>query len=123
MQVTEGAPGERQFIESYGPGRFTVSGVDHAGSILVFADRTEAWPVAGFADLTGDHLAGAMADTGVDFILLGCGASIQFPSRALRDAAKAAGVSLEPMDTGAACRTFNVLTLEERRVAAALIAL
>lgn len=123
MQVTEGAPSDRQFIESYGPGRFTVSGVEHSGSILVFADRTEAFPVAEFDSLTAEHLAAAMADTGVDFILLGCGGSIRFPARALRDAARAAGVSLEPMDTGAACRTFNVLALEERRVAAALIAL
>jgi uncharacterized protein len=123
MQVTERAPGDRQFIESYGPGRFTVSGVVHRGSILVFSDRTEAWPVAVFADLTAEDLRAAMADTGVDFILLGCGPKAQFPARAVRDAARAAGVALEPMDTGAACRTFNVLILEERRVAAALIAL
>lgn len=123
MKVTEGAPAGRQFIDGYGPGRFTVSGTLHQGSILVFPDRTAPWPVEAFADLKVEDFQSVMADAGVDLVLLGCGSSTQFPPRALRDAARAAGVSVEPMDTGAACRTFNVLTLEERRVAAALIAL
>lgn len=123
MQVTEGTPGDRQFIERYGPGRFTVSGTAYTGSVLVFPDRTEPWHVAAFSELTADDLRAVMGDAGVDFVLLGCGASIQFPPRAIRQAAEDAGITIEPMDTGAACRTFNVLTLEERRVAAALIAL
>ena len=123
MKVTEGAPGDRQFIDGYGPGRFTVSGTLHLGSILVFPDRTVPWPVQAFADLEVGFLRSVMADAGIDLVLLGCGAGTQFPPREIREAARAAGVSVEPMDTGAACRTFNVLTLEERRVAAALIAL
>ena len=123
MEVIEGAPGDRQYVESYGPGRFTISGILHTGSVLVFPDRTEPWSVTDFTALAVDDLSRIMADAEIEFMLLGCGARIQFPPRALRDAARAAGKSIEPMDTGAACRTFNVLTLEERRVAAALIAL
>lgn len=123
MKVDEGAPGDRQFIDGYGAGRFTVSGTLHLGSVLVFPDRTIPWPVQAFADLTPEDFQTVLGDSGVDLVLLGCGAGTQYPPREIRDTARAAGVSLEPMDTGAACRTFNVLTLEERRVAAALIAL
>ena len=123
MQVTEGAPGNRQFIESYGPGRFIVSGIEYSGSVLIYPDRTETWHIAEFENLSLDDLRTAIDDPGVEFLLLGCGSKIAFPSKEIRDGARAAGKSIEPMDTGAACRTFNVLSLEERRVAAALIAI
>jgi uncharacterized protein len=55
-------------------------------------------------------------------LLIGCGARMAFVPRALRDALKAGGIACDGMDTGAACRTYNVLLAEDRRVAAALIA-
>ena len=55
------------------------------------------------------------------FLLLGCGARMMPVSPTLRQALKSVGISLEAMDTGAACRTYNVLLAEDRRVAAALL--
>ena len=111
-------------IDGYGPGLFRVAGESFAGSVLVFPERTVAWRVADFDSLTIDDLAPVVgARPPVELLLLGCGKETKFPPPALRAALREAGISLEPMDTGAACRTFNVLLAEERRVAAALIAL
>jgi len=55
-----------------------------------------------------------------ELVLLGTGPTQRFPSAALRSAFTARGVGLEAMDLGAACRTFNILVQEERRVAAVL---
>ncbi len=60
---------------------------------------------------------------GVAFLLLGTGAAQIFPDPPLREAFAKAGIGLEAMDTGAACRTYNVLLSEERVFAAALIAM
>jgi uncharacterized protein len=125
VDVTPLVPAGRQIIESYGDGRFRVSGTSFAGSILVFAERTVAWPVADFAALTAASLeplrAAGIAGL-VDVVLLGCGVRMGLVADSLRGPLRAAGIVLEPMDTGAACRTYNVLAAEGRRVAAALIA-
>jgi uncharacterized protein len=121
MDVTPLIPAGRQVIESYGPAGFRVSGAVHAGSILVFPDRTEAWPVAALAELTPGHFDALAAHGDVEIVLLGCGARMGLVPAALRQALRDMGIVLDPMDTGAACRTYNVLLAEERRVAAALI--
>jgi len=123
MDVTPEIPEDKQVVQSYGDGRFTVSGTVHEGSILVFPDRVVPLDVADFAELTPDSLAPVReaADT-VEVLLLGCGRRMQLVTKALRDPLREAGVVIEPMDTGAAARTYNVLLSEDRRVAAALIA-
>jgi uncharacterized protein len=97
-----------------------VTGVIHHGSVLVFPDRTLAWEVASAAAVTFESLAPVLEHGGVRILLLGLGRSTSGIG-ALRAALRAAGVALEPMDTGAACRTYNVLLSEGREVAAALI--
>lgn len=123
VDLTPAIPAGRQYIEGYGGGRFRVSGVVHQGSILVFRDRTLAWPVADLSQLTIDSLAPVMADGGVGVLLLGCGRRMALVPADLRQALRAAGVVVESMDTGGACRTYNVLLTEDRLVAAALIAI
>ena len=61
-------------------------------------------------------------DPPVDVVLLGCGGRMTLIPSAIRAAWKERGLAVDIMDTGAACRTFNVLVAEERRVSAALIA-
>ena len=123
MDVTPLIPQGKQVIESYGEGRFRISGQVHQGSVIVFPERTLSWPVADFAELKPESLeAVAEARKSVDVLLLGCGARMQLVPRLLREKLRVAGIVIEPMDTGAACRTFNVLMSEERQVAAALIA-
>ena len=121
MDVTPAIPEGRQIIESYGDARFRVTGAVYEGSILIFPDRTEPWPVSSFADITLESLQ-AVREADVELLLLGCGTGAGLVTKAFRHPLREAGVVIEPMDTGAACRTFNVLMTEERRVAAALIA-
>ncbi|MBC6405510.1 MAG: Mth938-like domain-containing protein [Rhodospirillales bacterium] len=114
----------RQVIESYGAGRFTVSGILYKGSSIVTPERVLAWPVTDFADATPESLAALtqLAEP-VALLLLGSGAEQVFLRPALRQAFKdRLGLAVECMTSGAACRTYSVLMNEGRRVAAALIA-
>ena len=117
------APG-LQVVQAYGTGGFTVSGVRHAGSILVFPDRVVSWSVESpdQLDLAAfEPVAGA--EPVPDILVVGLGASfVPFPAT-LRTAIRAWGPVVEAMATAAACRTYNVLLAEQRRVAAALIRL
>jgi uncharacterized protein len=121
MDITPLIPSGRQLVQAYGDGGFRIAGQRWDGSVLVFAERTVAWPVASLADLTEASLA-VVVEAGVQVLLLGCGKSIAAVPRELRAHLRAAGIVVDPMDTGAACRTFNVLLAEDRKVAAALIA-
>lgn len=123
MDVTPLVPQGRQIIESYGDGGFRVTGERYSGSILVWPEGAAAWAPATIEDLNIESLEPVLAaEPPVEVLLIGCGRNMAFIDPELRDAAKARGVALEPMDTGAACRTYNVLMMEDRRVAAALIA-
>ncbi len=123
MDITPFVPAGRQVIEGYGDLGFTISGRHWSGSVLVWPDRTLAWPVTALAELTLAALAEvAGATPPPDILLLGCGRQMGMVPRDIRAALRAAGTIIEPMDTGAACRTYNVLLPEDRRVAAALIA-
>jgi uncharacterized protein len=110
-------------IGGYGKGMFRTGGVQHRGSLLILPEGTFAWPVASAAELSLESLAPVLSAPSPGFLLLGTGAAQIFPDRSLRDALASAGLGLEAMDTGAACRTYNVLLGEERAFAAALIAL
>jgi len=124
MDITPAVPRGSQVINGYGPGLFRIAGVVHEASVLVLPDRTLPWAVAEFADIGVGGLEPVLsASPSVDVLLLGCGPAMLMPPVELRAALRERGVVLEPMDTGAACRTYNVLLMEGRRVAAALIAL
>jgi uncharacterized protein len=123
MELTPLAQAGRQVIERYGANGFRVAGVVHRGSILVFPDRTEPWVAVHASSVTFESLAPVVEYGGVQILLLGLGRRISAVPVALRAALRSAGIVLEVMDTGAACRTYNVLVGEERRVAAALLPL
>ena len=122
MDVTPLVPEGRQVVEGYGDGGFRVSGTLWRGPVIVFPDRTVAWPGGSMSGLSLAMLEPALAvDEVPEILLLGCGARAGFVSPALRAAIRSAGPVLESMGTGAACRTYNVLLSEGRRIAAALI--
>jgi uncharacterized protein len=121
MDVTPSIPAGRQVIDSYGAGGFRVSGAAYAGAVLVFPDRTQAWGASTAAEVTAESLQPVIAHGGVHILLLGWGRRAQPVPPALRQALRAAGIVVDAMDTGAACRTYNVLLSEDRRVAAALL--
>ena len=123
MNLTRQSGADRQIIQSYGNGGFRVSGAVFKGSVIITPTQTLTWHVASMAQLVLDDFQALIAQAGsTDVFLLGCGAGMLPLPRDIRAVLKEAGVSIDPMDTGAACRTFNVLTGERRAVTSALIA-
>lgn len=124
MDITPRPSEGRQLIESYGEGRFMVSGTRHQGSLVVTPELVVPWPVADFAEATPESLAFLTElEEKVELLLLGCGERQVFFKPSMRQAFKdRLGMVVECMASGPACRTYNVLVTEDRRVAAALIA-
>lgn len=123
VELREIARNQRLAIERYGEGRFTIAGQIYDGSVMVGSAGVISWPAADPLSLMPPMMAALLIQRpGVDIVLVGCGKRTQMLPRQVHDAFKAHGISIEAMDTGAAARTYNVLASEDRRVAAALIA-
>lgn len=123
MDITPVVSADRQLIIGYGDNGFTITGIRHEGSVVVLPHETQSWPVRSMAELTMDSLAPILtAEPRPAVLLLGCGKGMSVIPREVKNALRTAGIVVEPMDTGAACRTYNVLLTEGRDVAAALIA-
>lgn len=124
MEMVRVAVEGRQLIQAHRPGGFTIAGVRHEGSVIVLPDSTLAWTAIRFDDVTLASLDPLLrAEPRVEILVLGSGARFAIAPPDLRAALRDQGVVVESMDTRAACRTFNVLLAEDRRVGAALIAL
>ncbi|HXC89351.1 MAG TPA: Mth938-like domain-containing protein [Stellaceae bacterium] len=121
MELTPLIPVGRQVVERYAPSGFRIAGVIWRGPVLVFPDLTLPWVAAAPAAVTEETLKPVVEHGGVQILLLGLGSRMCAVAPALHAALRQAGISVEPMDTGAACRTYNVLLAEDRRVAAALL--
>ena len=92
----------------------------HASSLIVTRERVLPWRATSFAALSEEDFA-PLAALGLEIVLLGTGPRLRFPQPALTRPLLEARVGLEVMDLQAACRTYNILVVEERRVAAALL--
>lgn len=123
MDVTPLVRDGQQIIQSYGAGVFRISAVSYQGPVLVAPEETLPWDaVSSVADLTIEHFKPLLDRAGeIDVLLLGTGATMQFVDPALRAVLSSQGLPIDVMDTGAACRTYNVLMAEGRRVVAALL--
>jgi uncharacterized protein len=115
MHLTEITFAHATPIDGYGPGFFRVGGQVVRGPLCVTASGARGW--GGLEDAASLL---ALADS-VDVLLVGTGAEIAHIPAPLRAALEAAGIGVETMNSPAACRTFNVLLSEGRRVAAALL--
>lgn len=114
------APGA-QLITGYGSGYVQVNGRRYEESLIVLPDRVIAgWAVRAFAELSAHHLSEILPHR-PEIVLLGTGARQRFPAPALLADLILSDIGFEVMDTQAACRTYNILVAEGRRVAAALI--
>lgn len=98
----------------------TVNGTLYRASILLLPEELREWDCVDAEALDAVALAPAV-ESAPEILLLGSGSRLRFPDAALTRSLARQGIGLEVMDTPAACRTFNILTAEERRVAAALI--
>ena len=115
MRLSEVDFGAAQPVEGYGPGFFRIGGQAHAGPLLIAPGMVAQWRGYGDADALL-ALAGQ-----VDVLFVGTGAEIAHIPVDLRDALEAAGLGVEVMASPAACRTYNVLLSEGRRIALAVL--
>lgn len=114
---------KRVAIDAYGNGGFRFRDLSHKGSLLCLPGGVYGWSPASPKELQlADFSQILEARDVIGFVLLGTGDTQVFPSSDIRKAFVEAGVGLEPMATGAAVRTYNILLQEGRDVACALIA-
>lgn len=116
---------DRQILQAYGKDGFRVSDKQWSGAVIVFPTRTVNWDVRTVSDLTLEAFVpvGEASDPPVELLLIGTGSRMALLPSKLQVALRAMGFGIDVMETGAACRTYNVLIGEERRVAAALLPL
>ena len=108
-------------ISRYNPGSVSVNEATYTESLILLPDAViPDWGAADFDALVAGHFE-RLAALNPEVALLGTGGRLRFPAPALTAALVRAGIGLEVMDTGAACRTYNILAGEGRRVAAALL--
>lgn len=120
MKLHAAVPGTANVITAYGDDYFMVNGQRHDSSMIVMADRLIPWNTVEFEKLTAEDFKN-LADLKAEIIVLGTGARQRFPHPRLTAPLLEARIGLEVMDLKAACRTYNILIAEERKVAAALL--
>ena len=107
-------------ITGYGAGYVMVNGERRESSLVVLPERTIDWQDKRFDTLEAEDFT-FLAGLEAEIVLLGTGARQRFPHPRLTAELAKAGIGLEVMDLQAACRTYNILVAEERKVAAALL--
>lgn len=115
------APNEgRQLFSGYGPGYVAVNSVRYERNVLVTPEAVVDWRVSNFETLTPADF-GFIGEARPEILILGTGATQRFPPAELARALAASGTGVEIMDTKAACRTYNILVAEGRKVVAAIL--
>lgn len=110
-------------IDAYGNGGFRFADMSHRGSLLLLPSGIYGWEPADAKELAVGHFEKVLAEAqDIEVLLIGTGDGMRVLPKELRAAFKEAGISVDPMSTGAAVRTYNIMLSESRAVAAALIA-
>lgn len=110
-------------IDAYGNGGFRFADMSHRGSILCLPSGIHGWSAAEGDALTAELFARVLAEAqGVEVLLVGTGKELRPLPAALKAALREKGIGSDPMSTGAAVRTYNIMLSESRAVAAALMA-
>ncbi|KNG95373.1 Mth938-like domain-containing protein [Pseudaestuariivita atlantica] len=115
MRLNEIDYNDAQPIDGYGPGFFRIGGEVYEGAQVVAPSGTRGW--GGYGDID----AVLALKEHVDVVFIGTGAEIAHPPASFREAMEGAGLGIEMMNSPSACRTYNILLSEGRRVAAALL--
>jgi len=125
MDITPLIPEGAQIVESYGGGGFRIAGQRYQGAVAVLPASVLDWPDAAVDEASLGALVERIVTDfpALEVLIIGTGETARLPGKALRHDLRQRGIGVEAMDTGAACRTFNVLLAEGRRVAAALVAI
>ena len=121
MRIQLETGGQANLIRNYEVGRIIVNQDSYTRSLVVLPGQLVAdWPPQAFEELALAHLA-ALVTLRPELVILGTGRRQRFPRAELLAPLVEAGLGWEVMDTGAACRTYNILMSEGRNVAAALL--
>jgi len=121
MKFTQQPTTGINLIRRYGAGFITIGAEDIRASCLITAGTlTRDWPPRSIEELNVEHLS-PLFDLAPEIVVLATGAQQKFPRAALRAEFATRKIGLEVMEVGAACRTYNVLVGEERRVLAAIL--
>lgn len=121
MKISLDQPGTAHVVRAWSPGSISIGGRTYDSSLVVTASRLiEGWRPRRAAELSPADLAPVLV-LQPEVLLIGTGTRQHFPGRSALAALYAARLGFEIMDTGAACRTYNLLVAEGRNVAAALI--
>lgn len=121
MKLHLARPEGNNLISGYGPGWVEVNQTRYSSSLIVLPGLlVNSWLAENFESLQPSHFE-ALASLAPEIVLLGTGSTLRFPHHSLSRSLTDIGVGLECMDTGGACRTYNILMSEGRKVAAALI--
>ncbi|MDR5779342.1 Mth938-like domain-containing protein [Caballeronia sp. LZ065] len=121
MKLHQDSTSALNTITSYGDGFVAINLERHEGSVIVMPETpVTAWPVASFDALTAEHFQ-ALVDAAPEVVIFGSGTRLRFPHPHLTASLARHRIGVETMDFGAACRTYNILMSEGRRVAAALL--
>lgn len=107
-------------FSGYGADYVAVNNVRYEKSVLVTPEAVTEWNVSAFEALTASDFE-FVARLGAEIVVFGTGAAQRFPRPELVRALAGAGVGLEVMDSKAACRTYNILAAEGRKVVAAIL--
>ena len=109
-------------VDTYGNGGFRFAEMSHRGSILCLPSGIYGWEGVEPTDITKSKLKQLLSEDGIEIVLVGTGQDLVPLSKSFRDALAKKGMRADPMNTGAAARTYNVLLAEGRAVAAVLLA-
>ena len=120
MKLHASAPSALNTFTAYGDGYVMVNSQRHESNLIVLPAQVLPWDVAGFSALKETDFE-PFIDLDLEIVLLGTGAKQRFPHPRLTRALAAKRIGVEAMDLQAACRTYNILVAEGRRVAAALL--
>ena len=121
MKLHADQPNALNTITAYGPGYIEINAVRHETPVLVMPEgEIRPWPAARFEDLTPEQFEGLL-DLGPEVVLLGTGDKLRFPHPRLTAALARRHIGVDAMDLQAACRTYNILMAEGRKVAAVLL--
>lgn len=125
MDITPYIKSDRQVIQAYSDKGFQISRADYPSAVIVYPDRVEALdPEILPADIDEPALSSIFENADhLDLVLIGTGKTRHQIALPLIQRFTAMGIGVEVMDTGAACRTYNVLLTEGRRLAAVLFPL
>jgi uncharacterized protein len=120
VKLHAAGPATYNTITAYGEDYVQVNSQRYQSSLIVMPETVQGWSAADFSGLRKEDFEN-LKNLGAEILLLGTGPKQRFPHPSLTAPLAQAGIGVEVMDLKAACRTYNILAAEARKVAAALL--